>query len=1006
MQPRLNCRIPPPPAQPPQGCSIDVGVPTFDQHATGMPPSPLLSSDAITPQNPHPSAGLRALGISYHGGVSTVAPLMPPPVVFPAPPPLPTDSTILSAHSTASGSVSRIGIRDVAELVRHLAESRCMTRQLQKRVHEMESSLLIQAEASGDSAMSALPARQDTNAAVQTTQERLATSGEGEVTTSAEQAPQLYDHSQEAPVSKRRQRTVEGRDDQSARAAVPVSTRTTEKGERVSATFRRSRLRDSSSFRTARRCTSSMTSPLASTASSSASAATSSLSHTSSPSTIAESPVRGAFFPPSSRYALNGVCSTALLRHGPHRESQEGVRHRRMHSAPERPRQRPASGHTKHRDPSAAADMRRKPKKQHRRGSADRHRTRTHSKRRRRHRTRSDDGGNTATAAGDGEGTRFTPYAAATLSPPRRYCSRSSATESRRHRRIHSAVADTVRLVSLASSLPTAAALRVPGETRGSLSREKKAVIWQRRYYDLLARYTDETTRRDADLVDIHEMIECIIWEQERSRHRRAQRHHALSLEDNVGDKGLLPLQCGAAPPGGARGFLDVTNIASASNATAAPPAVPSTPGNGIMRTKDDVSSPCGHVPASGAATPEHESLEYIEAVRCEADAWRQRSLDLLQQPQPPHQRIHGEVKLVTDVSIAALPPRPAADAAGRAPHTLGIAPTSRQAGLLSSANTTATADAEATCVPGGVESGWAGDASTLAAHLRDTGVQGGRASVSRMPSHLSTPVPRVEQVAEQSPSTTPAAVHQPCHPYAPPRLVPGLHVSSIGATSFAEPSPTQPPSSFVQEPVHPAGVAPSPPATFPRPVASSWSPSPAKPPLFVGVPGYQPLNPSYGLHAALSSGVFAAPPPSCRVLPPSTSIDSAVPATASTFAGAPLYDTGDALARGNAVRGRMDQDHGHAARGTSRWLPNATFELQHQDNLDASYFSPSVPDALMPHQRLSPPLHTSPPLSRAAELMVTREQLERDIRRHDQLLAAIGKLQRTAAEHATRRTF
>jgi hypothetical protein len=74
---------------------------------------------------------------------------------------------------------------------------------------------------------------------------------------------------------------------------------------------------------------------------------------------------------------------------------------------------------------------------------------------------------------------------------------------------------------------------------------------------------------------------------------------------------------------------------------------------------------------------------------------------------------------------------------------------------------------------------------------------------------------------------------------------------------------------------------------------------------------------------------------------------------------------------------------------------------------LHGSTHTPSHAFRMQPFSSYAPEcFQTAPPSSSAAaaELVVIREQLERDIRRHDQLLAAIGKLQKTASEHASRR--
>lgn len=869
----------------------------------------------------------------------------------------------------------------------------------------------MQTAATDDSTVSDVPTQQRTTAAAQAAGERLATSGETDAATAAEQATPLHYPNQRMATRERRQRTSNARGGEWARTATRASAKAAKKTRRVFAAFPRSRSRDSLSPRTPHRC-SSTTSSAPATASTTASATTSSLPSTSPASSIAELPARCVSPSPSSRCASNGVCSTTPPKHGRHTASQRPYGSRRTHSARERPRQRPhSSAPTNCRD--TAADMPRKPGMQRRRGSAERHRTHSRSQKRRHHRARGSHDSTLTAGRGDGDACAEAHAASASLS---RHCPRTSATESRRHRRVKRAAAQTRYRVCFSSLPPPPAALPAPDQMRGSSSTKVEALVWQRRYYDLLARYTEETTRRDADLADIHEMIEYISWEQDRPRHCHRQRHHARTAEDEADGGGCPPSQVDATPHGSARSTADAAHAASDEHAVATPQAVAHTPNNGTMRTKADDGGPGGNATASDAVAPVHDSLECIEALRCEADAWRQRCLALLQQQQAlqqPQQRLGGEVTWVSDTSVAPLPPRPSSVVAGRSPLALGTGPISRQVELLMSTHTSTTADEGAGVRPGGGDGECEGDACTAAAHLTENAVHG-KASPRALPSHPSTPAPMAAQTPQcSSPSTTPVAAAgdasspglQLYHPYAPPRLATSSHVSPVGAANFDSGFPTPPLPSRARQPAQPAGVAPSPPTGFPSPMASPLHTAPVKPPLFVGVPGYQPLSTRHGSCAAWPSQAFPALLPSGNAPPYGTIVGYTFPATTSVFYGAPSFDVSDASAWGDVTRGGAPQGRGHAASSTSPWSIDATFEQQRQSNLPVSCPS-TVPEALTPYPSASSLFHVPPPPSSSmtAEIVGAREQLERDIRRHDQLLAAIGKLQRTAAEHATRR--
>ncbi|GET87428.1 hypothetical protein, conserved [Leishmania tarentolae] len=186
-----------PPLQPPWRSSTGA----YDSFISSSP----LPSPALIPQHLHSSAGMQSLGTPRQCCTPGAYVLTPPPAVSQSLS-LPLDTTALSAHSAASGNTSHIGVRDIAELVRHLAESRYMTRQLQQRVHQMESSM--KTAATGDASISGTSTQEETAASAQVAGKRLATGGEAGIITVAEQATPLHSLNPQMATSERRQRTA------------------------------------------------------------------------------------------------------------------------------------------------------------------------------------------------------------------------------------------------------------------------------------------------------------------------------------------------------------------------------------------------------------------------------------------------------------------------------------------------------------------------------------------------------------------------------------------------------------------------------------------------------------------------------------------------------------------------------------------------------------------------------------------------------------------------------
>ncbi|KAG5482523.1 hypothetical protein CUR178_05663 [Leishmania enriettii] len=1014
MQARQHCRKPPPPP-PPRWSSYDTGVPTPSPHATLMSSSSELPNAALTQQPLHPSARMPLPVVAHWGGAPAASTFTSPPSVSSPAFPLLADSTMLSVHSAASGRTPRIDVRDVAELVRHLAQSRCMTRQLQQRVHQMDSSFTIKAAALGDSAMRDAHAQRSTTAAAQATDERLAASDDAEVDAAAEKVGPSDYHTQGTAPHERRRRTADARGGGSTLTASLTSVKASKRTSAVSAALRQGRSGDSHSPRTRHRC-SSATSSFAATVSTNGSATSSSLPSTSPPSSIAESPLRRVLPSPSSRCASNELSSTASTRRGRRRASQRQRGPRRTRSAPDRPKQRPRSSSINRRSPTAG--VLRKPEKQHRRNSAARRRARAHSQKRHHRKSYHNDGHATTADRGGGETLFEADAASASLARHRR---RSSVTASRRHDRIRSCAAEAARGVCIPRSPPPPppAALPALNETRGSSYRKEKALVWQRRYYGLLARYMDETKRRDADLADIHEMIECISWEQDQSRHCHAQCHHTqAAVEREVEDRAHLPSRGDAASRDCAQGVVSAAGAASDERAVAAPQAVGHTANSGNTGTKDDDRGPNGHATASEAATPVHDSLEYVEALRCEADAWRQRCLALLRQQQQRQQRLGTEATWASDASVAPLPPRPSSVTVRRSPLSAAAGPTSSQTEVLTSMNASTMADEDALVVSGVGDGACERDASTAAApRIENAGRD--KTPPPTLPSCPSAPAPVTEQAAqrpsrsasqaEAASAATSSSAHPLYHPYAPPRLASDAHVSSVGAANFDARFPTLPPSaspSGARQLTHLLSVAPSPPVGLLSPAASSPHLSPRRPPLFTGVPGYESLVTRAASQAGWASQFFSAPPPAGKASSFSAGTGVTFPASDPALRGAPFFDVSESSSWGDVTRGGVQQDHGHASSSTSPWLLDVTLQRQRHRDLKAS--SPvSVPETLTHCPHPCPLFHGSPPSSSmAAEQVIAREQLERDIRRHDQLLAAIGKLQKTAAEHATSRAL
>lgn len=829
------------------------------------------------------------------------------------------DVTNASVHSASSPPIAA---RDVAELVRQLAESRQVARQLQQRMHMLESSSALMA--GGDSAMSGGSAAHG-----------------GQHGSTAQPSPTL---------------DVQGASDVAGRGAHPAR-RTSSAPDKPSqpalsslkATARQLRRRAPRSQSALDSASSAATSSRDASASS-----TSSLPSTSPPSTLTASL-------PSSRTASSEGDDAAVQPRRRRASRHLRAVQRRAHRQPQQPagegehrgrrKSAPLQPHRHRGDGKAAAAAASSPAVDTSTSIKQRH----HSSR-----------GGASAAASHAHRHHPLPSAedAQTQQDPR-------VRDHQPHRRTHSTAAAAA---DAADQLP--------------VSSKTSSHAWQRRYYKLLTRYTDETARHDADLADIHAMIECITWEQDRARRRQrrqrkaAEGAHAPELPPKTrapheaalhgAPPAPTPSQHGSTHRDGRPASVPVT----AKTADIANHVTPSEGAGSAQNTVDcsldgsarrvaDAATAVTPLPPPSA--PSATALQEVASLRSEADAWRQRCLALLyhqyqHQSQPPqlapaqaasaHSSVcPSSVASVHDASIAPLPPRPSASpqpshAVAPLPLPTPPPPASRRVDVMQHVSST--------------------DASALDA---------------------ATPVPRTPPAETawpaRSPHPLPSAVDllaaERAHPYALPRQSSGAAVASKPAMPDATPR----------------FAPPSP------PVRRGWTP--AQPPaLFVGVPGFDPRRPAW-------SSPTGSP---AKLLP-----TQAAP-------GDPMFDDPRGSAAATAwVSGAPAAANSSRARGPEGSTPawTASVELQqalpsgaltvgasgHTAQLSASAPATTNTTAAAAASLLYPVAESlsrvGPASAAAAEAAVAREQLERDIRRHDQLLAAIGKLQRTAAAHSTR---
>ncbi|KAK7194092.1 hypothetical protein NESM_000321900 [Novymonas esmeraldas] len=782
--------------------------PSLATVAAPLPPHAIPQPPAL-----HSSAAMRGSG----SPAAWTSMLSPPPV---------GDASIMSTQSTASG----IGVRDVAELVRQLAESRHISRQLQERVREMELSAASPAATAQTvtALITSFPAGGTAEAGRQAARRRHASATTGRASA----------HGNTRVGSSRRALTPQPR-----------------------------------------RCASSRTSSLGTTAS--ARATSSTAASTSSTSSVSRSASTVA-----SATASVGRTRRRVSRHPPATSS-------RTRSAPERSRPRRHVG-------GCAAD---------------------HTARRRR-REASEHRGQTRTRRGRSTGRQTT------TPPPPRHGAHTAHAEARhdahRHRRERGRSTGT----AAGAAPPSLATVTPPSR---SSAKEERAARWRRRYYALLSWHADEAARRDADLVDIHEMIELLSWEHDRRRPRPGQQH--ISVRE------VRPPHEDGSP---ARDVpVEVTPVVGDGGDTARevehPPMLVA------------AAAPAAAV---AAAAPARDAVQEVEMLRGEADAWRQRCFALLQQPPPPppppppptsYSRLDADTTWVSDAaSVAPLPPRPSAGESTSTPRVTGMPTSADRDGATAS-------------------------------------------SPPPPPPQLSPPSWSVGAHAPQ---------HTLSHPYAP---------ASASASASAPPhtssSSLSPALSAILR-LDRQSVA-APPSRLPGsatthvdfPLWSPQRPSPAAPPLFMGVPGYRPAR---ALRSPPDTWTNTPPytPPAAAAAAAAVAAAAAAPSAGEVRhpgASAPLFTPAAATPSSGPAAALPPHDH----------VADVPVECALPDTVSRGAPPPSSSLSSFLHR----PPAASPTTAAAAEAALTRERLEHDIRRHDQLLAAIHKLQRTAAAHATRHT-
>ncbi|KPI85127.1 hypothetical protein ABL78_5820 [Leptomonas seymouri] len=573
----------------------------------------------------------------------------------------------------------------------------------------------------------------------------------------------------------------------------------------------------------------------------------------------------------------------------------------------------------------------------------------------------------------------------------------------------------------------------------------KHARKWQRRYYDLMSKYADETARRDAELADIHDLIEYMSWEHDLDRHLHRTRtptavitdvHEGADAAADISKEGVKRHKTpakrateGAPPQRGARASMPKAAISAGEDTkdregapgvhdSSRPPSHLYCQDNfrhplhaGVSAPPSNAADPARHTEPNNAPATEEEhdvgsseayrgrdavlksergyntltvvsqtpaTAEYVWVLRSEAEAWRLSGPELLQRQSEPSPACAGSVGASAQETSQAesvapdgtpsfasmpppLPPRPRQYSSHCHTERATYQPVDLVAGFDGSATARTWGEEYAKeSVNEGAKGGfrrevYRGDEAaplpnvgstptrSLSQHQRATASTNTSPPTHAMPS---ADLPMHSFTGSSGPSRSSAAAQQ-FHLYAPS---PEQSASAFRAKDHRQP---------------PAASAAAMHAPYFASEKLHRTPSP-RPPLFVGLPDYRHADRCWYSPMRWST------------------VEAAVPPSSSPLA-----------------HEYFQQQQSSPPPPRPAWCaPDANTPVLTQ--VSGQQPTPLVPPST-PHGQEAAPTASSLSSAAAAELLVAREQLERDIRRHDQLLAAIGKLQKTASEHAAR---
>ncbi|KPA77873.1 hypothetical protein ABB37_06669 [Leptomonas pyrrhocoris] len=920
------------------------------------------------------------------------------------------DNSTLSTHSTASASAaaSRIEVRNVAELVRQLAESRHTARQLQQRLHQAEASTMVDAAVSTDDGKCSGTAQEQSSTGERT----LAASPLPPPASSLPpppDSPEKQQRPRKRPDGIRRRRGADARETSPSRRRPSLpSTADAEGGDFL--------------------LSPSSVSP--SSSSSSSLLSTSTFLSTSGLSSIASA--GAAVSLPHARRDASTPFSVHSTRQEENTSPGKRKAHQRVHAArdadqdgsrcrePSRSKRDTQSSPKADESRSAGAapvanSLRERRELSHR--SAHRHTSRTASRHRR--------------VKGTARETRKHLSGGVAANPP-----------ASRHRHRHPARHDTC---ARASRSPSAHRQRhrhpqlrsPPGHHATSLSENhqreqeakelKRARRWQRRYYDLMSQYADETAQREAELADIHDLIEYMSWEQDRSCLRHRLHTSAAAITDEHGKRDAVVTD---ANKDGEQ--VHKTPTRRETRGTSPQRAVPSSATGEAVGESGGVRDPKGADNGNGSSTPSRHLSTQAE--------WRRS----------PHKAIHAPQHSAADHSHDDESKK--SSVAGEEEHSDGSsssdgAPNGVGEGDIDKGTTTATEyvrslrnEAEAwrlRCLellqrqsapnPDFMKLSSASYHET--SHAESVLLEGTSSMVAMPPPLPPRPQQRSSRDSTEGTSHQPADLAVSCDSSVTPRTREaecGKGRASQGGKDKYHDTEAAPPSTVDSPPPRLSRVQ------YQRVTAGTNT----SPPFPSALTSALPVNSSpgnSGLPALLSSSSSAAaaapqlhryaPPPELPASAPSQR-ESARPPTASAAAMHALYlateqryvDLSPLSSAGSPQRPPLFvglPDYRSAEQGwysPMKWsAATAAAEAEVEPDVSHLFSSPQPAHVHLqpPFSPYGPALFQATPLTSpatTAEMVVAREQLERDIRRHDQLLAAIGKLQKTASEHAARR--